>query len=86
MRRVQGAHGREVGDLDAHGDALALLGADLLTQDLVQKVQVGGLLACGVGEQRVELLGHPAEVELGQVLEQAGVDELAHWRTSVTAA
>jgi hypothetical protein len=79
-------HGREVGDLDAHGDPLALLGPDLLAQDDVEEVHVGRLGASRVGEQGVELLGDAAQPEAVQVLEDAGADNLAHAAPSTTAA
>jgi hypothetical protein len=75
---VEGFDGREVRDLDAHGDAFALLGANLLLEQMVEKVQVGGLATCGFGQDGVETLGHVAQVEFLQTIENAGVDEFAH--------
>jgi hypothetical protein len=37
--------GGEVGDLDAHGDALLLLGLGLLGEELVEEVEIGWLAA-----------------------------------------
>jgi hypothetical protein len=76
-----------VRDGDPHRDTLALLGADLLAQDRVEKVEVGRLAACGVREQRVELLGNPAEPEPPEVLEHARPYDLgAHAAPPTTAA
>ncbi len=79
-------HRREVGDLDAHGDALALLGVDLLAQQLVEEVEVGRLGARGLGQDRVEALGHVAEAQPDQVLVDTGVDEFGSCRTASSAS
>jgi hypothetical protein len=38
-------HRREVRDLDAHGDALTLLGSDLLLEQTVEEVEIGRLVS-----------------------------------------
>jgi hypothetical protein len=69
-------------DLDAHGDALALFGLDLLTQDLVEKVQIRRLSLGRLIENRVDALGDEAETESLQVLDDARMDDGAHRTTA----
>jgi hypothetical protein len=69
---------RKVRDLDAHRNPLALLGVDLLAEQLVEEIEVGRFGSGGGGENRVEALGDMAEVELGEPLDDASMDELAH--------
>jgi hypothetical protein len=76
-----------VGDLDPHRDPLALLRADLLAQDGVEEVEVGGLAASRGGKQCVELLGDATEPKPPEVVEDAGADDLAaHAAPPITAA
>ena len=77
---------REVRDLQRHRDAGALFGVDFLPQDAVEKVEIGRLAARGVGEHGIEPLGDVAEAETGELLDDAGVDDDAHWPPPATTA
>ncbi len=56
-------HRREMRDLDAHRDALLLLGVELVAEDLVEEVEVGRLFAGSLRQDRVEPRGHRAEAQ-----------------------
>jgi hypothetical protein len=84
---VERLHAREVGDLDAHGDALALLRADLLLEQRVEEVEVGRLGVSRGGEQRIELIGEAPEAKPAEVIQHAGARDLgAHAAPPTTAA
>jgi len=65
-------------NLHAHGDALALLGVHLVAQELVEEVEVRGLLVGGLAEERVEPLGEVAQAQLLEMLDDACVYEVSH--------
>lgn len=75
---VEGLDGGEVGDLDAHGHALLLLGLGLLGEELVQEVEVSGLGPRRSGEDGVETLGDGAEPQLDEALLDASAGQFAH--------
>jgi len=68
----------EVRNLHAHGDALAVLGVHLVAQELVEEVEVRGLLVGGLAEERVEPLGEMAQAQLLEMLDDACVYEVSH--------
>ena len=75
-----------MGDLDAHGHALLLLGLGLLGEELVQEVEVGGLGARRGGEDGVEALGDGAEPQLDEAVLDASARQLAHWPPPTASA
>jgi hypothetical protein len=79
-------HAREVGDLDTHRDAFALLGVDLLAQHAIEEVQIRRLSPGGIGEQGIEPLGAEAEPQSLQMLDDTRLHHGAHRRPPITAA
>jgi hypothetical protein len=75
---LEGLDGGEVGDLDAHGDALLLLRVGLLGEELVEEVEVGRLGARGGRQDPVEALRDRAEAQLDESLLDARPHQLAH--------
>ena len=73
-------------DLEAHGDAGPLLRLDLLAQDAVEEIEIGRLGPRGVIEHRIETVGDVPEPEARELLDDAGVNDDAHWPPSTTAA
>jgi len=76
---VERLHRREVRDLEAHGDARALLRVDLLAKQAVEKVEIRRLGARGIIEHGVEALGDVAQPEARQLLDDASMHDRAHW-------
>ena len=70
---VEGLHRREVCDLERHRHAGPLLRLHLLAEHAVEKVQIRRLRAGRVTEDRIKALGHIAEAEPRELLEDAGV-------------
>src|SRR5207302_6655502 len=66
---VERLHRGKMSDGHAHRDALALLGVDLAAQKRVEEVEVGGLAARGLREQRIEALHDVAEAQAGEILQ-----------------
>jgi hypothetical protein len=56
-------HRRKMRNLDAHRDALLLLSVELVAEDLVEEVEVGGLLSGRLRQDRIEPLRHRAEAQ-----------------------
>ena len=83
---VERLHRRKVRDLQAHRDARPLLGVDLLSQDAVEEIEIGRLGARGVIEHGVEAVGDVPEPQARELLDDAGVNDDAHWPPSTTAA
>jgi hypothetical protein len=67
-----------VGDLDAHRDALLLLRVELVAQQAVEEVEIGRLLARGVGKQCVEALGDRTEPQPLQVVPDPRTNKVGH--------
>lgn len=67
-----------MGDFEPHLDAPSLLGGHLVTQQAVEEFEIGRLRARGLVEHGVDALGEIAEREPTQMLDDAGVDEVAH--------
>jgi hypothetical protein len=68
----------EVRDLNAHGDALALLRADLLVQQSVQEIEVRGLVPGRCGENRVDALGNVTQTKSLKAVDDACMHDGAH--------
>ena len=73
-------------DLESHRDAGPLLGVDLLSQDAVEEIEIGRLGPRGVIEDRIETLGDVSEPQARELLDDARVNDDAHWPPSTTAA
>ena len=83
---VERLHRREVRDLQPHRDARALFGLDLLAEHAIEKVEIRRLGPGGVVEHGIEPLGDVAEAEPGELLDDAGMDDDAHWPPPATMA
>ena len=83
---VERLHRREMRDLQAHRDAGPLLRVDLLAQDAVEEIEIGRLGPRRVIEHGIEPLGDVAEPQARELLDDAGVNDDAHWPPSTTAA
>ena len=83
---VERLHRRKMRDLQAHRDAGPLLRLDLLAQDAVEEIEIGRLGPRGVIEHRIEPVGDVAEPQPRELLDDAGVNDDAHWPPSTTAA
>ena len=75
-----------MGDLQPHRDAGPLFRLDLLPQDAVEEIEIGRLGPRGVIEHRIEPVGDVAEPQTRELLDDAGVNDDAHWPPSTTAA
>jgi hypothetical protein len=64
----------------------ALLRIDLLPQDAVEEIEIGRLGPRGVIEHRIEPFGDVPEPQARQLLDDARVNDDAHWPPSTTAA
>ena len=73
-------------DLQSHRDTGPLLRVDLLAEDPVEKIEIGGLGAGGVIEHGIEPIGDVPEPQTCELLDDAGVNDDAHWPPSTTAA
>lgn len=75
-----------MGDLDAHGDALLLLGLGLLGEELVEEVEVGRLATSRGREDAVEPLRDGAEAKLKEPFLDASTHEFAHEAPPIASA
>src|SRR5207302_5507084 len=78
VETVEGLHRGKMSDGHAHRDALALLGVDLAAEERVEEIEVGGLAASGLREQRLEALHDVTEAQAGEILQNPCVDDGAH--------
>src|SRR5215204_4688252 len=86
LELLERLHRREVRDLHAHGDALALFGLDLLSQHLVEEIKIGRLTFGGLIEDCVEALGDEPETEPLEMIDDARMDDGAHRTTASYSA
>src|ERR1700759_557306 len=84
---LEGLDRGEMGDLDAHLNALASLGLKLIGQHLVDEIEVRRLGARRLGEHGVEALHDVEQMQLLEAFEHARVDDVtAHGAASLLMA
>ena len=65
-------------DLQPHGGARTLFGLDLLAEHAIEKVEIRRLSPGRVVEHGIEALGHVAQAEPRELLDDSGMDDDAH--------
>ena len=73
-------------DLETHRDPRPLLRIDLLPEHAIEKIEIRRLGAGGVIEDGIEPIGDVPEPQARELLDDAGVNDDAHWPASTTAA
>ena len=57
-----------------------------MSQDAVEEIEIGRLGASGVIEHGIKAVGDVPQPQARELLDDAGVDDDAHWPPSTTAA
>src|SRR5947207_5917776 len=79
-------HRREVRDLEPHGDASPLLGIDFLSQHAVEEIEIRRFGAGRLTQHGVQPLGHIAEPQPRELLDDARLNDHTHWSPPETIA